>query len=136
MKVVLDTNCFISCIGKKSNYRGVFDAYLNSTFSICVSTEILLEYEEKFTEFWGEEVTHNLLGVILTATNTFYHSAYYNFYLVDGDADDNKFSDIFVSSSSDYLVSNDKDILELKKHGFPIINVLTLEEFHSLLLTK
>ncbi len=27
MKVVLDTNCFISCIGKKSPYRNVFDAF-------------------------------------------------------------------------------------------------------------
>lgn len=51
MKIVLDTNCFISCIGKKSPYRRVFDAYLQKVYTLCVSTEVLLEYEEKFLEF-------------------------------------------------------------------------------------
>ena len=92
MNVVLDTNCFISCIGKKSPYRKIFDAFLEQQYTLCVSSEILLEYEEKFTEFWGTEVTHNLLGVLLTADNISFHTVYYNFQLVAGDTDDNKFS--------------------------------------------
>ena len=31
MKIVLDTNCFISCIGKLSPYRNVFDSFLSYT---------------------------------------------------------------------------------------------------------
>ena len=53
MKVVLDTNCFISCIGKTSPYRNVFDGFLQNRYTLCLSSEILLEYEEIFTEFWG-----------------------------------------------------------------------------------
>jgi predicted nucleic acid-binding protein len=71
VKVILDTNCFIGCIGKKSPYRRVFDAFLNLEFILCVSPEILLEYEEKFAEFWGAEVAHNLLGVMLTPKTPF-----------------------------------------------------------------
>jgi len=51
MKIVLDTNCFISCIGKKSPYRNVFEAFLQKRYTLCISSEILLEYEEKFLEF-------------------------------------------------------------------------------------
>ncbi len=89
MKIVLDTNSFISCIGKVSPYRNVFDAFLNQQYTLCVSTEILLEYEEKFDQFWGEEVSHNLLGTILTAQNTSLNDIFYFFHLVDGDVDDN-----------------------------------------------
>lgn len=129
MKIVLDTNSFISCIGKRSPYRNVFDAFLNSQYDLCVSTEILLEYEEKFEQFWGEEVTQNLLGVILTSENTSLHDIFYNFHLVQGDLDDNKFSDTYLSASADILVSNDKKLLALNKLDFPPVNVMTLEDF-------
>ena len=133
MKIVLDTNCFISCIGKKSPYRKVFDSFLNREFVLCVSSEILLEYEEKFLEFWGPEVTHNLLGVLLTAENTSLHSIYYNFSLVEGDADDNKFVDAYISSSADILVTNDAKILAVNKNDFPPVKAITLQEFQKYL---
>ncbi|MEO6832521.1 MAG: putative toxin-antitoxin system toxin component, PIN family, partial [Chitinophagaceae bacterium] len=98
MKVILDTNCFISCIGKRSVWRLVFDAFLERRFELCVSTEILLEYEEKFQQFWGEAVAANLMGTLLTATNVSFHSIFYNFNLVDKDEDDNKFADTYLSA--------------------------------------
>ena len=55
MKAVIDTNCLLSCIGKKSPYRNVFNAFLQGTLTIAVNFEILLEYEEIFTKFWGED---------------------------------------------------------------------------------
>lgn len=133
MKIVLDTNCFISCIGKKSPYRKVFDSFLNREFVLCVSTEVLLEYEEKFLKFWGAEVAHNLLGVLLTSENMSFHSIYYNFSLVEGDADDNKFVDAYISSSADILVTNDAKILAVNKNDFPPVKAITLQEFQKYL---
>ena len=69
MKIVIDTNCLISCIGKKSPYRNVFDAFLENKFSNCASSEILLEYEELFNRFWGNNVANNLLGLFETSDN-------------------------------------------------------------------
>jgi uncharacterized protein len=129
LKVVLDTNCFISSIGKESPYRKVFDGFLNKLYIICFSTEILLEYEEKFSEFWGEQVAHNLLGLLLTAENSSLHSVFYNFRLVVGDADDNKFADVYLASSADVLVTNDKELLALSKNVFPHIRTMTLQDF-------
>lgn len=70
MTVVSDTNAFISCIGRSSCYQNVFDAYLQSRFVLCVNTEILLEYEEKFSELWSGEVAENGLGRLLAGSNT------------------------------------------------------------------
>jgi len=82
MKIVLDTNCFTSSIGKKSPYRDVFYAFLQKQYTLCISPDILLEYEEKFLEFWGADVTANLLGTLLTASNTSFYTIFYNFLLV------------------------------------------------------
>jgi len=134
MRVVLDTNCFISCIGKKSLYRNVFDAFLNYQYSLCLSTDILFEYEEIFLEKWGEEVTKNLLARILRANNIVLTETYFDFSL-SIDKDDDKFINVYLSSNSDYLISNDKDILALKTSSFPPLNIITLQEFSELIKT-
>jgi putative PIN family toxin of toxin-antitoxin system len=133
MKIVLDTNAFISCIGKKSPYRNVFDAYLKKDYIFCVSAEILLEYEEKFLMFWGEEVTENLMGRILAGSNTSFHSIYYNFGLVGNDPDDNKFADVYLASNAAYLVTNDTQLLRLNKLIFPPVVAITLQGFSAML---
>lgn len=43
MKIVLDTNAFISCIGKEALYRNVFDSYLRKEYTLGISAKILLE---------------------------------------------------------------------------------------------
>jgi putative PIN family toxin of toxin-antitoxin system len=136
VKIVLDTNSFISCIGKLSAYRNVFDSFLNREYILCVSTEILLEYEEKFDEFWGPEVTHNLLGTILTAENTSLYDIFYFFHLVHGDVEDNKFADTYLSSNADLLISNDRKLLALNQNEFPQIRVMSLEDFSKQLLVR
>ncbi len=136
MRVVLDTNVLLACIGKRSPYRNVFDAFLDAEYELCISTEILLEYEEKFSDFWGTEVTQNLLGVILTSENVIRESVFFHFGLVEGDEDDNKFADIYVSSGADILVSNDRKVLAIDENGFPPVKTMTLQEFSLLLNEK
>ena len=46
MKVVLDTNVLLVSFSSKSNYRWVFDSFLQEQISLCVTTDILIEYEE------------------------------------------------------------------------------------------
>jgi uncharacterized protein len=129
LRVVLDTNCFISCVGKKSPYRPVFDAYINGKFILCVSHEILLEYEEVFSRIWGPSVAVNLLGLMGSSLNTLLHDVHFNFGLVEKDADDNKFVDAYIASGADILVSNDREVLKLTKNEYPTIRVLKIEQF-------
>ena len=133
MKIVLDTNCFISCIGKLSPYRNVFDGFLTGLYTLCVSTEILLEYEEIFLQKWGEDVTENLLSRLIRAQNIEFTTVFFNFNIIDSDKDDNKFADTFLTTNADYIVSNDSKILALNKSEFPSFQVISLQDFSALL---
>ena len=44
--VVIDTNCLLQIIARKSPYRPIWDAFLQGRYELCVSTEILEEYQE------------------------------------------------------------------------------------------
>ena len=44
--VVIDTNCLLQIISKKSPYRPIWDAFLTDRYDLCVSNEILDEYQE------------------------------------------------------------------------------------------
>jgi uncharacterized protein len=133
MKIVIDTNCLLSCIGKKSPYRNVFDAFLENKLIICVNNEMLLEYEETFERFWGTEVTNNLLGLFESSDNFERVIVSYNWELISKDEDDNKFVDTYVAASADRLISNDSSITNLKGNLFPPLNILRLDEFSLLL---
>jgi len=136
MKIVLDTNCFISCIGKLSPHRNVFDEFLKENYTLCVSTEILLEYEEVFLIKWGIEVTENLLSRLIRAKNIELSTVFFKFNLVVNDADDNKFADLYLSSNADFIVSNDTKLLALNKSDFPKFEVIKLQDFSRLLINK
>lgn len=43
-RIVLDTNCLLQIIPKQSKYRIVWDKILKGEISLCITTEILNEY--------------------------------------------------------------------------------------------
>jgi uncharacterized protein len=133
MKIVIDTNSLLSCIGKKSPYRNVFDRFLENKIIICANTEILFEYEEVLNRFWGAEVTNNLLGLFESSDNFHMVTVHYNWRLIQKDADDNKFIDTFIAANADILVSNDSSIISLAGTSFPPLRVMTLQQFSNYL---
>ena len=133
MKVVIDTNCLLSCIGKKSPYRNVFDAFIENRITICASSEMLLEYEEIFTRFWGTSVSGNLLGLFESSDNFHQVTVHYNWRLINKDEDDNKFVDTFIAAEADVLISNDSSITSLANTNFPPLRVMTLQQFSNYL---
>lgn len=135
MKIVIDTNCLLSCIGKKSPFRNVFNAFIENKFTICVNNEIILEYEEIFERFWGTDVTNNLLGLFESSDNFEQVIVNYNWELISKDKDDNKFVDTYIAANADLLVSNNNSITSLKNNSFPPLNIMKLEEFSDFLRT-
>lgn len=136
MKVVLDTNIILASISKKSPYRLVLDEFRNKTFNLCVSTEILLEYEEKLSDIFSPLVADLFLESLPERSNVESINVYYKWNLVYPDLDDNKFVDCAVAGKVDYLVTNDKDFKPLKKLPFPSLTVLNVEEFITILKKK
>jgi uncharacterized protein len=129
MRVVIDTNCFLAIVPKLSPYRPIFDAFRQSKFELAVSTEILNEYSEIFTEKMTAEISENLLELILKQPNSIQTEIFYRWVLITADYDDNKFVDAAISSVSDYVITVDGHFKVLKDIPFPKVSVLNLKEF-------
>lgn len=135
MRIVLDTNILLVSFSHKSTYRWVFDAFLNEEITLCVTTDILIEYEEIIGRYMGEKVANTLLQIIENAPNVELITNYFKWNLITIDPDDNKFVDCAVASNAKYLVSNDKHFRVLKDIDFPKINLLTVQEFQEKIST-
>ena len=113
----------------------ILDAFLNETFTLCVTTDILAEYEEIAEHFLSEKIASNLLQLIENAPNVEWITSYYKWNLIEADADDNKFVDCAIASNSICLVGNDKHFNILKNVPFPRVEVLNATDFCELLQT-
>lgn len=133
MKVVLDTNIILASFSNRSPYGVVMDKFKSREYSLCVTTEILLEYEEKLGQIFSPEAAEVFMSSLPDRSNVEWASVYYNWNLVYPDLDDNKFVDCAIAARADYLVTNDRDFLPLKKLEFPKLEILKIEEFMKLL---
>ncbi len=128
-RIVLDTNILVASIGRRSPYRWIFDAVIDSKLVLCVSNEILTEYREIVGRKTNRIVAENLTNFLTSSPSVERFDIYYNFGLIDVDESDNKFVDCAISANADHLVSNDRHFNLLKKIDFPLVSVLTLLEF-------
>lgn len=127
--VVIDTNCLLQVIARKSPYRPIWDAFLNGAFDLCVSNEILDEYQEVLEQQITPTIAENLVLLILNKKNTRLVDPHFRLNLIDADPDDNKFVDCAFAAGADYLVSEDSHLNVLRAIPFPQLNLVTLDEF-------
>jgi uncharacterized protein len=129
MRIVLDTNILLVSISPRSAFRWLFDAFLEEKFILCVTTEILAEYEEILARESNRELASLALQLIENAVNTEFTTRYYKWNLIQADPDDNKFVDCAVAANAHFLVTEDKHFKQLDKIPFPKINVVNVEKF-------
>ena len=127
--VVIDTNCLLQIISKKSPYRPIWDAFLTGRYDLCVSNEILDEYQEILGQQITPTIAENLVLLILNKSNVRLIEPHFRMELIKADPDDNKFVDCAFAAGADYLVTEDNHFNILKKTAFPKLNLVTLEEF-------
>lgn len=133
MKVVIDTNVLVASISKRSEFRWVFDDFINEKFILCVTTEILAEYEEILQRFYGIELASIVLQIIENAVNVDLITTYYTWQLIETDPDDNKFVDCAIACGAKYLVSHDRHFRILKNIPFPQVKVISGKQFQKIL---
>ena len=131
-KIVLDTNILLVSVSKKSKYRWIFDDFLNEKFILCVTTDILMEYEEIIARNMTQQIAKVVMQIIENAVNVEYVTRYYKWNLIKNDPDDNKFADCAIMANAQYLVTNDKHFNILREINFPKINVLNIDEFKEI----
>lgn len=136
MKIVLDTNCLIPVLIPGSFGHDIWQAFRTGRYILCVTTEILLEYEEILIHLTGDkEYASLVIETIANATNVEHISPAYRFNLIKADPDDNKFVDCAITAGATYIVSNDRHFRELEHYDFPKVDVRTLSEFLEILRT-
>ena len=133
MRIVIDTNCFLAILPKKSIYRPIFDTYRQGKLEIAVSSEILDEYAEIFEQKMNVQISENILELILKLPNTIKTEIYYRWELIKVDLDDNKFVDTAISADTDYIITSDKHYKILKQIPFPQVKVINLDDFMEIL---
>lgn len=134
LRVVLDTNIIIAAAPEWSPYRIIIDKLLNQEYEAYITTEILLEYEEKIDEFFGQDTVELIVGSLTLLPNVIKQEVYFNFSIIQ-DKDDNKFIDCAFAANVHFIVSNDKDFNILKTTDFPKIRVVKMNEFLEILNT-
>lgn len=136
MRIVLDTNILLVAISPKSPYYPIFESFLNEEYTLCVTTEILLEYEEILKQHRRIEVVTGVLNIIENAPNTLFINRYYEWQLIKADPDDNKFVDCAIASNAKLIVTEDKHFNILKQIPFPKVYTQKLEPFITETLEK
>jgi uncharacterized protein len=136
LRIVLDTNVILSSLSFRSKYRHIIDELMNGTYDIFVTTEVLLEYEEKINQFFAPSTAQLFLDALGLMPNVHKIEVFYKFLLITNDADDDKFADCAVAAGVHYLVTDDKHFNTLIKLGFPKVNLINIKDFNDFLQNK
>lgn len=127
--VVLDANCVVQSISHRSRYRAVWDNFMRGSYLLCVSNEILNEYQEILERVANANVARNIVEAIVNSPFARFYSPHFKFNLIENDYDDNKFVDCAIIANADYIVSEDAHFDILKTIPFPKVKVVGLDEF-------
>lgn len=90
MKIVLDTNVLLVSVSDRSPVHWVFKRFLDGEYTLCVTSDILLEYEEILTRHMGAAVAEFVMQAIENAVNTEWVTKFFHWNLITTDPDDNK----------------------------------------------
>jgi len=129
LRVVLDTNVLLVTISSRSKYHFIYEKLIADKYDLFVTNEILMEYEEVISQKYNSSVAGNVIKSLLILPNVIKTPIYFNWNLINEDADDNKFVDCVINSNSHLLVTNDKHFQILKEIRFPKITVINAETF-------
>jgi uncharacterized protein len=132
-RYVIDTNVFIQSISPASPYHLIFTSLTNGSFELCVSNEILLEYEEIISRKYSVDQTNSFLGFISFSPSVIKINPSYRYHLIKTDPDDNKFVDCAIIANADGIVTSDRHFNVLKNIEFPSIDVISVDNFIRIL---
>jgi predicted nucleic acid-binding protein len=104
---------------------------VDGEYELCVTTEILEEYEEIISRYTSPLVGRMVVEAISRANNVRRIDAHFRFGLITADYDDNKFVDCAIVANAQFIVTNDAHFDILADIPFPKVVVRTLDEFLS-----
>ena len=133
MKYVVDTNVLIACVSRKSEHYWIWQALINEELTLCVTTDILAEYEEILGDFYSPAFAKYIMEIIDEMQNVQFINKYYFWRLITVDPDDNKFVDCAVACNARCIVTEDNHFNVLKKIAYPRVLALKIADFKILM---
>jgi putative PIN family toxin of toxin-antitoxin system len=133
VRLVVDTNVMLVSVSSKSPLHWIFQLFATKQHELCVTLDILLEYQEIIADHIGDERANRIIAAIMEWPNLIHVNTYFNFRLINKDPDDNKFVDCAIAAGAYCIVSEDNDFKVLQTIDFPKVVVLTIEEFKSVI---
>ncbi len=132
MRVVLDTNIFISGIFWRGDSEKILYALAYKKFELISSEEIIEEVINTLMNFRIPlSVKDILLWLSILLWKTTMIEPKERMDVVKEDPDDNKFIEVAIAGKANYIISQDNHLLKLKE--FRNIKILTPKEFLNLL---
>lgn len=132
VKVVLDTNVFISALFWRGAPRQVFKETLQGTVLNFISPQILQELKEKLLEKFEVplEKVKEFLEIVVFNSQIVYPKSKLN--IVKKDSSDNKIIECALEAKASFVISGDKHLLEIKE--YKEVKIISPKEFLSLYL--
>lgn len=134
MKVVIDTNIFVSGIFWKGKPGMVLDAWIRADIELLISKPILDEYTKTLFELSKgrcDDIVEKWLFQVFKYSHCIEIGHHF---LICRDKNDNKWLDCAASGAAEFLISGDRDLLALKSvFQIPIVKPSDfLELFNNL----
>lgn len=133
MKVVLDTNVLLVAIGKRSPFKPIWKHFIEGSFQVIVSEDILHEYEEIIRNHGAPGAAELVMDILEISADVIYKRIYFAWQAIPNAPDDNKFFDAAIAGGADYLVTNDAHFKEAALREFPNVKIISAEQFLSVL---
>ncbi|MFZ2956599.1 MAG: putative toxin-antitoxin system toxin component, PIN family [Candidatus Ozemobacteraceae bacterium] len=136
MKVVLDTNVFISSFLGKGPPHQIVKRWIQGEFDLCLTNEIIEEYVEILNRAGVEDDPYvkDVLGIIKRQGNIVFSSKPVKCLVVKEDPDDDKFIACALSCGAKMIVSGDSHLLNIIK--YIDIEIIKARAFLSILEHK
>lgn len=116
MRVVLDTNVFVAgYFNKNSASARIIDLAGEGKVEVAFSEVILKELKLILRNIGADQGYRDEINELVRMSKLVRPRRH--FHLVKEDPEDNKFLDIAHAFGADYLITADRHLLELKRHG-------------------
>lgn len=133
VKIILDTNWYISATINRRSRRILFEILTNPNLQIIYSKEILQEYLEvmrrpKFRKFVSKNQIQRFINLILPQLSEVSITTTVQ---ISRDKDDDYLLAMAIENDADYLVTGDLDLLVLQEIGKT--KILKMSEFQMII---
>ena len=124
MKIVIDSNIFVSSFFWKGNPRKIFDRVIDGFDELFITNDILEEIREVLSRDKFDAETKEIDDYIKIIENYSQKIVHNNIIEnVSRDIDDNKILKCGLEGNVEYIITGDKDLLVLKEYkSIKIIN--------------